>query len=194
MSYHIYTTEGIILKRGGFGESNVVLHVLTRDLGLIIASAQSARLEVSKLRGHLQEYSLVSLSCVKGRSGWKATSASIADNFFFNHPAYSHAALAKVSQLLLQMIAGESAHAEIFDLVRGGFEFLGSLKEEDMGSFETLIVLRILFLLGYVARNSDTERLLAEPNVWNQDLLIYSREKRQNLIELINTALKESQL
>jgi DNA repair protein RecO (recombination protein O) len=194
MSYHIYTTEGIILKRGGFGESNVVLHVLTRDLGLIIASAQSARLEVSKLRGHLQEYSLVSLSCVKGRSGWKATSASVADNFFFNYPAYSHAALAKVSQLLLQMIAGESAHAEVFDLVRGGFEFLGSLKEEDMSSFEMLIVLRILFLLGYVARNPETERLLAELNVWNQELLAFAEENKLNIIGFINKALKESQL
>jgi recombinational DNA repair protein (RecF pathway) len=75
MSYHVYTTEGIILKRTPFGEANILLHIFTKDLGLIIASARSARLSVSKLRTALQEGSFVIISCVKGKGGGEALTA-----------------------------------------------------------------------------------------------------------------------
>ncbi len=61
MSYHIYTTDGIVLKRTAYGEANIFVHVLTHDLGLIIASVQSARLSTSKLNSALSEYTFVSV-------------------------------------------------------------------------------------------------------------------------------------
>ncbi len=125
MSYHIYTTEGIILKRTPFGEANVVLHILTDDLGLIIASARSARLSVSKLRPALQEYTLVLVSAVKGKNGWKITNVVEKGNFFFQYPKYCHKVLAQISSVLLQMITGESPHPEIFQTVKSGFQTLG---------------------------------------------------------------------
>src|SRR3989344_1897416 len=140
MSYHIYTTEGIILKRTPFGEANVALHILTEHFGLIIASARSARLSVSKLRPALQEYTLGSVSCVKGKNGWKVTNVVERGNFFFEYPKYCHRTLAQISSVLLQMITGESPHPEIFQTVKTGFEFLKSLKEADISSLETLMV------------------------------------------------------
>src|SRR3954468_15203265 len=104
MSYHIYTTNGIILKRTPFGEANILLHILTEDFGLIMASARSARLSVSKLRTTLQEYSFVSVSCIKGKNGWKITNAVDKGNFYFEYPDYTHKVLAQISSVLLKMI------------------------------------------------------------------------------------------
>src|SRR5438046_1885798 len=117
MSYHIYTTDGIILKRTPFGEANVLLHVLTQDLGLIIASARSARLSMSKLRPALQEYAYVSISAIRGKGGWKVTNVADKGDFYFGYEPHQQKLIAQIGTVLLQMIAGESVHPEIFHIV-----------------------------------------------------------------------------
>ncbi len=206
MSYHIYTTEGIILKRTPFGEANVVLHILTADLGLIMASARSARLSVSKLRPALQEYTLGSVSAVKSKNGWKITNVVETGNFFFEYPKYCHRTLAQISSVLLQMITGESPHPEIFQTVKSGFQTLGvwapltpSVGGWETGlisNFEALMVLRILHELGYISYRGDTsvEELLKNMNEWNTALLEKSGQNKKNIISLINKGLKESHL
>ena len=101
MSYHIYTTDGIILKRQVFGEANIFLYILTEDFGLIIGSARSARLSASKLRSALQEYQYISVSCIKGKNGWKITNALDKGSFYYNYPEHTHGVLAQVGSLLL---------------------------------------------------------------------------------------------
>lgn len=194
MSYHIYTTEGIILKRTPFGEANLLLHVLTLDLGLIIASARSARLSVSKLRPALQEYSHVSISCIKGKNGWKVTNVVYKDSFYFESRDFSHEVLVKISNLLLKMIVGESPHPEIFYTVREAFYFLKELLSENISNFEKLLVLRVLSLLGYVAEDLELKVFLEDKNKWDESLLNKVSDKGVYLVSVINKALKESQL
>jgi len=194
MSYHIYTTNGIILKRTPFGEANLLLGVLTEDLGLIMASARSARVSESKLRPALQEFEEVSLSCIKGKSGWKVTNVVGQGNLFFEYPKYFHKVLAQVSSMLLKMIQGESPHKEVFITVKSGFEFLKNITEDGVANFETLIVLRILFLLGYVAKEEKLEIFLGNTEDWNMEILFKVNHSKTALIELINKALKESHL
>ena len=194
MAYHIYTTDGIILKRTGFGEANILLRVLTEELGLIIASARSARLAVSKLRPALQEYAYVSISVIHGKGGWKITNVLEKNNFFFDLPEYSRGVLWRIVSVLIQMIPGESPHPEIFQTVRTGFEFLKSVLEKQLSEFECLMVLRILYQLGYVVSDSDTEIFLKESNVWSGELLAKISARKPALISLINNGLKESQL
>jgi|SRR3989344_2037974 len=194
MSYHIYTTDGIILKRSPFGEASVLLYVLTKELGLIMASAQSARLSKSKLRHGLQEYSFVLASFVKGKNGWKLTNVSEKGSLFFDYQKHAHEVLGHIFFILLKTITGELPHPEIFETVRTGFEFLKNLPEEEIKKFEVLLVLRILYELGYVAQSSDTGVFLADLNVWNNELLQKISEKKKVLVEVINKALKESHL
>ena len=194
MSYHIYTTDGIILKRTAFGEANIFLHILTEDLGLIVAGARSARLSSSKLRSALQEYTYVSVSCVKGKNGWKITNVVEKENFFFNYPNFSHKVLSQISSVLLKMIPGESPHKEIFQIVKSGFEFLKTLQEKDVLNFETLVVLRILHQLGYVESGPEINFFLKNREEWNVSILEEVSQSRGNLIFTINKALKESQL
>jgi DNA repair protein RecO len=194
MSYHIYTTDGIILKRTLFGEANVLLYVLTRDLGLIIASARSARLSSSKLRSVLQEYSYVSVSCIKGKNGWKITNAVEKENFFFELPIYSHKTLSQVVFVLLKMIPGESPHKEIFQIIIGGFEFLKTLKAEEVLNFEILIILRILHQLGYVENRKDMTVFLKNKEEWNKLILQKTFQNKSSIILSINKGFQESQL
>ncbi len=194
MSYHIYTTDGIILKRTPFGEANILLHVLTQDLGLIMASARSARLSVSKLRPALQEYEYVSISCIKGRNGWKITNVAYKGSFYFGYPEHSHRVLAQVSSVLLKMIQGESPQKDIFHTVKSGFDYLLTVPEESIQSFEILSVLRILYLLGYVVSDPETEIFLRDTGDWNTTLLQHIADNKLKIVDLINKALKESHL
>ncbi len=194
MSYHIYTTDGIILKRTPFGEANIVLHILTADFGLIIASARSARLSSSKLRPALQEYADVSVSCVKGKNGWKITNVVEKGSFFFEYETHLHKTVSQVVSVLLKMIQGEFPHKEVFQTIKSGFEFLKSLGNGDISNFETLIVLRVLYQLGYVVKDSVTEVFLKDTAGWNDSLLQKISENKINVVSLINKALKESHL
>lgn len=192
MSYHIYTTDGIILKRTPFGEANILVHVLTSDLGLIMASARSARLYVSKLRPALQEYAYVSLSCIKGKGGWKITNVVSKGSFYFDYPKYTHKVMSQITFVLMQMIQGETPQKEVFEIVKKSFEFLKDVLEEDVSNFETLVVLRILNELGYVVKDSTTEVFLN--NEWNDGLLGKVKENKIAIVGVINKALKASHL
>jgi DNA repair protein RecO len=194
MSYHVYSTEGIILKRTPFGEGNLILHVLTKEFGLVIGSARSVRLSKSKLRPSLQEYSLVLLSMVKGKNGWKITNASQTKNYFFDSPKFSHHSLAQISSLLLKTITGELPHKEIFETVKSGFDYFSKIKESEVKSLEILTVLRILYELGYVVKDEKTEKFLNNLLVWSEDLFSEIENNKISIVGLINNALKESQL
>ena len=144
MSYHIYTTDGIVLKRTPSGEANVYLHILTGDLGLIIASVQGVRQSSSKLNSALQDFSFSSVSCVKSKRGWKITDARPKENLFSFVSSEAKIVLARISSLLLQMIVGEQSQREIFETVLSGCQFLNSVSKNNIPDFECLIVLRIL--------------------------------------------------
>ena len=194
MSYHIYTTEGIILKRAPFGEANLLLYILTAELGLIIASARSARVSASKLRPALQEYTHVVVSCVKGKGGWKVTNVASTENYYFESPEYAHKTLAQIVSLLIKMIPGEAIHPAVFSLVKNAFVELKNIDKENISNFEMLVVLRIMFELGYVAKNPEIENFLNNDKNWNKDTLESVAKARITLAGIINNALKESQL
>jgi DNA repair protein RecO len=193
MSYHIYTTEGIVLKRVAFGEANLILYILTKDLGVIIASARSVRLDSSKLRSALQEYSSVTVSCIKGKNGWKITNAVEEENFFFEKSGEVQKVLAQIVSVLLKMIPGESIHPEIFIMVKSGFTLLKTLEGEKIKYLEILMVFRILHELGYVAGDVEQE-LLQNKEEWSIPVLERVKEKKETLVMTINKALKESHL
>lgn len=195
MGYHIYTTDGIILKRKAFGEADVVLYVLTSDLGLISASAKSARLFLSKLRPALQDYSLSSISCIKAKNGWKITNALEKENFFFSSNIYHHRVLSQIVSLLIKMIPGESPQKEIFETVKTGFKFLRELKEDkEIESFEILLVLRILDELGYIGQNEEIKGFTAHSVRWDKEILNNVQKSKKVIVLAINKALKESHL
>lgn len=114
---------------------------MTRDLGLIRASAVGVRKEASKLRGTLEPYILSSVSLVRGKDYWKATSAESIRRL------PSKRAFARPFSLLEQLIQGEDPHPELFDVLEQ-FVSTGFNNDEDL--FEIQLVAQILYHLGYL--------------------------------------------
>lgn len=77
----MYHTEGIILKRTDTGEADALFTIYTKDFGKIKALARGVKKENAKLKGHLEPFSLSSLSVVAGKNGLRLTGASLL-NFF----------------------------------------------------------------------------------------------------------------
>jgi DNA repair protein RecO (recombination protein O) len=146
MSYSIHNTEGLIISFRPLREADRVYSILTRDLGLIRATAIGVRKDASKLRGSLEPLTLSAISLVRGKEYWRITSAEVIQEI------KSEPAVLRPLILLEKLVQGESAHPEIFDAVK---EMILSRKPEDE-MFEVRFVATILFHLGYLNREDLT--------------------------------------
>lgn len=140
MSYHIYTTKGIMLSLRAIGEADRIYNILTRDLGLVRAMAIGVRKEVSKLRGSIEPFSLASVSFVKGQNYWRLTSAESIKNIS------SSPSIARPLVLLEKLVQGEAPHPELFDAIEK--VIIAPKLNDEM--FEIRLVSQILFHLGYL--------------------------------------------
>jgi len=61
-----YTSEGIVLSRKNYGEADRILIVISKHFGKISLLAKSIRKIKSKKRGHLEIFSKIKFSAVKG--------------------------------------------------------------------------------------------------------------------------------
>jgi DNA repair protein RecO len=135
VSYHIYTTKGLVLAARPLREADRTYAILTRDLGLIWASASGVRKEGSKLRGALEPFVISQISLVRGKEHWRITSAETLRTIL------PKAETARPLALLERLVAGEAGHPELFDIV-----------EEHLDSSETMLVAHALHELGYLKR------------------------------------------
>ena len=140
MSYHIYTTKGIILSERDWRDSDRIYSILTRDLGLIRATAIGVRKEASKLRGSLEPFTLSLISLVRGQEYWRITSAQVIKKF------NNTLAVAQPLYLLERLVQGEQAHPELFDVVEEALE----------SPDEIVLVSKILYHLGYLKESDLT--------------------------------------
>lgn len=165
MSYHIYTTRGLVLSTWPRREADRIYSILTHEFGLVRASAGGVRKEASKLRSSLEPYSFTKVSLVKGKSFWRITSAELISSV---EPSEE---VARPLDLLEKMLAGESAHPELYKVVEEKL-----LNKEERGKdFEVKFVAELLFHLGYLEE---------------KDLSLGKKE----LIDAINHGIRQSGL
>ncbi len=197
MSYHIYQTEGLILRSSAHREADRFIFALTADFGLIGASASGVRLEKSKLRYSLQELSLSSLSLVRGKSGWRITNAALSQDFYaeLRSERRKLQLAARILSLLQRLVAGEEGNAALFSVVVEGLRYLSAAPatQESLQNIECLLVLRMLRLLGYIGESAGLESLLAS-SVWAEAAIAELAPVRKDAVSLINNALRQSQL
>lgn len=197
MSYHLYTTEGFILRSVPHGEADREFSILTRELGLISASAKSVRSEKTKLGGGLQDFSLSELSLIRGKQRWKVTSAVCLFNMFalLRDSKQKLTACARTFKLIEKLVAGEEVHAHFFDVVNTAVGFLKKtdLSEEEITLWETVFVLRILFNLGYSSQK-EALAVLFDDVLWNTEVLLSAAQHKRTIIKDINESLLATQL
>lgn len=211
--YAIHTTPGFIIESRPRGEAGKLLSIFTRDLGLVLASAQGIRLEKSKLRYHAQEFSLGEFSFVRGKEFWRLTGAggvqevgSRNQEFGIRNKELGRAQeiIPRIALLLKRLLRGEEAHPELFEHIRGAVCFLqnedgvtGSaqarLTDEQLRTLESLIVFRIVHMLGYVGADKGLDvQIIEEP--LSIELISKAMVHRMAMNMHINKALRESQL
>lgn len=155
MPYHIYTTEGLVLKARPLREADRVYVILTRDLGLVRATGSGVRKENSKLRASLEPYSLSTISLVRGKEYWRITSAILERTLPRD--------LAQPLSLIEKLVKGEDKNQELFQAI---IDLTGQYKKGDE-MFEPRLVAHILYHLGYMRKEDlslDKKKLIKAIN------------------------------
>ena len=174
MAYHIYTTRGFILRGKPLNESDKYYSIFTESLGLVGASARSVRKNESKLRYSLSDYSLSEFAFVRGKTHWRITHAREVENLhhtFAKEPS-KEKVVARVLDMLQKLLSGEEKHTELFALIADSFHFLSRtrMSANELRTFETILMLRILRLLGY-GKGGRTYESCVNTTAWSGHLL-----------------------
>lgn len=192
----VHVTQGLVLGKRAAGESNLLVAILTRELGLVRAAARSARKEASKLRYGLEPLTAARFSFVRGKSEWKLTGVEHIKRLAPRQSARA----GKVSRLLLRLVSGEEPSAALFDTVVEGFAALATIAdyanpsrcngeaEADAESIECVLVLRILSSLGYLPHTPELAPFI-EQDFFSLELSSRVKASRAALIRTINESL-----
>lgn len=196
MAYTIHQTRAYVIRSAPFGEANRRFDLLSEELGLIRANAQGIRYLKSKLRYALSDYALAEVSLVRGKDYWRVVNAVPNEDLFFTLHPKVRLIFIKVFSLVGRLITGEHPEPDIFWLIRNAHKFsieMGeTLEEKYIMGFESIIILRLLNLLGYVGDHEILKKYGGED--WSTELLEESGKERRKIVEVINNALNHSGL
>lgn len=184
----IVATQGIVLGKRTVGEANIAVALLTQELGLVRASARSARLERSKLRYGLEALTRGRFSLVRGKYEWKLTGAHGLSRPYLHASRAQASSAGRVARLLLRLIHGEEPVNELYTVVSNGFDAMAHASPETIDIVEGIVVLRILSLLGYVEPNTHIDLFLGTSGMPSA-LIEQARHARSRLMKAINEAL-----
>jgi len=189
MSYRIYRTDAFVLRSRPHAEADRMFTLYTDDFGLLYARASGVRLERSKLRYALSDYSHVHVALVRGKAGWRLVGA------IGGTPAMPHKkhliAFARIASLVVRLVQGEDRNEYLFGTLGAARHSLEA--GEDPELIEIVSVSRILHALGYVAPRPIDEHVFAE-QAYESVSLERSRAALPQLIQRINHTLSATQL
>lgn len=196
MSYHIYTTEGIVLGGVSVGESNRYVYILTKNLGLIGARVQGVRELLSKLRFALGDFSHAEVAFVRGKDMWRVTSAIPLPSYqalFFDGDKLR--TFARIASLVRRLVVGETEHQKLFDFIFRAALFLASekLMAKELAYVEALSALSVLDDLGYGEKNPAWQDFVGLPPL-DRGLLASFEPYYAKAVASISRSLRESHL
>jgi len=187
---HKYETRGIVLSRFPLGEGNALVTLLTSDIGLVRARAQGVRKSGAKLAAALATFAESEVVLVRGKECWRVAGAVLQENWFQRMQSASpRVRAARISNLLVRLVAGEANDQALFPIVAGFFSALAELPDDAHESAETLAVLRLLAALGLDAGDIPGDR-----SVFTPSLLAMVACERARYITRINQGISASGL
>jgi recombinational DNA repair protein (RecF pathway) len=141
--------------------------LFTQELGMVWAQARSVRIEKSKQRCALQDFSIIRVSLVQGRATWRIGSVeALANPFLAAHSRVARGGVSYLVKKLRQYLHGETALPQIFaDSIEG----LTALAKEDdiamIAVWQQVFECRLLTDLGYIKVTDDIRPLLEAPSI-----------------------------
>ncbi len=150
MAYATYTTKALVCGTFNRNTADRSYLLFTREAGMLYADARSVRKETSRQRYALQDFSLVRVSLVKGKVGWKIGSVEALINYYSEAIDKSaRGSVVSLFRMLRRFVKGEEPASDIFDYAVNAFEeLIDNVAERH---FVLMAVeLHILSELGYV--------------------------------------------
>lgn len=193
--HKIHVTDGVVLGKRGAGEANTLVSILTADLGLVRASARSARVEQSKLRYGLETLTHARYALVRGKYEWKLTGVDEV-----SHPLSGGDATGqgegrdrrvrsgKIAKLLLRLVNGEEPVPALYKTVVEGLRAIaGAQTAADAEAVEVVLVLRIVAHLGYLPHTQALSQFIE--GEYSVELSAQALKSRTLLVRAINESL-----
>jgi len=172
------------------GEANMLVTLLTPDLGLVRARAQGLRRSGAKLATSLKTFAESDVVLVRGKDSWRIAGAVLVEDWFARlGGAEPRMRTGRICSLLLRLVAGETHDPALFTIIRGFFDALATFPEVLHESAEILAALRVLRALGLDAGEISS----AEP-AFAPELLAEVTKNRTSYISRINNSIDASGL
>lgn len=150
MSYQTYTTEAIVCGTFNRNTADRSYLLFTKEAGMLYAEARSVREERSRQRFALQDFSLVRVSLIKGKSSWKIGSIESKKNFFLTaEDKAARGSVVLVTRFMRRFYGGQEAAPALFEYVASALTLL-STPVPNRDYLEKIIQVRMLLELGYV--------------------------------------------
>lgn len=191
MSYQTYITEALVCGSWDRNTADKSILLFTREAGMLYAQARSVRKEISKQRYALQDAFHVRVTLIRGKTGWKIAGAEALQSLYACATTRETRGLLRDAILLLRrFVHGESPHQDIFDDV---VDVLSHKNVYPENTLKTLLFLRVLNMLGYVAPTKEYEYIFN--NSFPFDHVMTLSESDIAIFEKsIENALHQSQL
>ncbi len=156
MSYQTYITEALICGSYDNNTADKSFLLFTKTAGMIYATARSVREERSRQRFALQDFSVITVSLIKGKTGWRIGSVQSEGNLFAEAGTRAvRGSIVRVCKLLRRFVAGEEPNPLLFDEVMLGLSHLVRVSIIHRTLLEEVLVARLLYSLGYIAQSSE---------------------------------------
>ena len=195
MAYRTYTTEAIVCGSKPSMTSDKSYLLFTREAGMLWASARSVREERSRQRYALQDFSLIRVSLVKGKSGWRIGSVeSVMNPFMQAHSRLGRTGVAYLVKLIRRYVHGEQPIESVFDDMATAFLLTQTLTDvTELVRLQQVAEVRLLRTLGYVADTTVLHEILREPQL-TEALQVYTSDLESAVSRAIGKAAEVSHL
>lgn len=168
MSYQTYTTEAIVCGSKDSNTSDRSYLLFTRDAGMLWATARSVRVEKSKQRCALQDFSIIRVSLVKGKGGWRVGSVMAVSNPFMEAVSRrSRGGVHAIIKYVRRFIHGEEPHEGIYNDTVMALSCMCAADEGDIADIQDVFALRLLHNLGYIAPQDVFGDFLTSDDPWS---------------------------
>src|SRR3989338_1991957 len=154
--YRVYTTKALVCGAFDNMTADKTVQLFTRDAGMLYAASKSVREERSKQRYSLTEFSILTVSMIRGKSGWRITGVEPFLNVFTPLTTREQRAFVRnCVRFLKRMVRGEESAAPLFDLITEAL--IRTTETENLARAEQELMHRACVVLGYLPHKNMEE-------------------------------------
>jgi DNA repair protein RecO (recombination protein O) len=161
---HLYTVEGVILKRKNIGEADKMLTVFTKTLGKIRVIAKGVRKINSRRAGHIEIFGRVVLTLHKGKT-WDIVTEATSDHTGWQGATFPQIQSAYfLCELIDELIPDGQTQEDAYSLLETALLDVGKLSlETDMHTKRQAFVHDLLWMLGFLPPQKILQAHQVEP-------------------------------